>query len=68
MKHFQLEIPVQSLFSCPTVAEMARIVTEHQGRQLGDEGLENMLSKIESLSDEEARRLVSEDSSKGAKN
>ena len=68
IKHFQLEIPVQSLFSCPTVAEMARIVTEHQGRQLGDEGLENMLSKIESLSDEEARRLVSEDPSKGAKN
>jgi acyl-coenzyme A synthetase/AMP-(fatty) acid ligase/acyl carrier protein len=64
LKHFQLEIPVQSLFSCPTVAEMARIITQHQGRQLGDGELENILSKIESLSDDEARRLAGEEPSK----
>jgi amino acid adenylation domain-containing protein len=61
IKQFQLEIPLQSLFHSPTVAEMAAVITEHQGKQLGEKELERMLSEIEMMSDEEAnKRLVQE--------
>lgn len=60
IRHFQFEIPLQSLFSCPTVAEMAKLIAEHQGKRLGDEELRNILAELESLPDEEAVRLVGE--------
>jgi len=60
MQHFQLEIPLQALFQSPTVAEMAIVIAEHQSEQLGNEKLDNILNELESLSDEEAKRLVNE--------
>ena len=36
IKHFQLEIPLQSLLQSPTVAKMAAAITEHQERKLKD--------------------------------
>jgi amino acid adenylation domain-containing protein len=36
IKHFQFEIPFQSLFQSPTVAEMAAVITEHQERNPRD--------------------------------
>jgi hypothetical protein len=68
MEQFQLEIPLQALFQSPTVAEMAGVIAEYRYRKLGKNELENVLNDLESLSDEEAKRLVSEDSSKDSKN
>lgn len=64
IEQFQLEIPLQALFQSPTVAEMASVIVEHQYKKLGKIDLENILNELESLSEEEAKRLVSEDRSK----
>ena len=65
IKQFQLEIPLRSLFESPTVAEMSAVITEHQGKLLGKEELERLLSELELMSDEEAQQLVAKESVKG---
>jgi amino acid adenylation domain-containing protein len=65
IKQFQLQIPLQSLFRSPTTAEMAAVITEHQGKQLGEEELERMLLELESMSEEEAQQLVAKETVKG---
>jgi acyl carrier protein len=64
IKKFQLEIPLQSLFVAPTVAEMAAVIEAHRGKKVGEADLERMLADLESLSDDEARRLIAEESGK----
>ena len=64
IKQFQLELPLQSLFQSPTVAEMAAVITEHQGRLSGKEELERLLSELELMSDEEAQQLVAKETVK----
>jgi amino acid adenylation domain-containing protein len=61
IKQFQVDLSFQSLFQEPTVADMAAVITEYQGKQLGQEALARVLSELELLSDEEAQRLVSQD-------
>ena len=63
IRHFQVEIPLRALFQSPTIAEMAGVIVEHQRTQMGDVELEKILDNLESLSDEMAERLVSEDRS-----
>jgi acyl-CoA synthetase (AMP-forming)/AMP-acid ligase II/acyl carrier protein len=58
IKKFQLELPLQSLFQSPTIAEMAAVIGDHQGKQVEGQALERILSELESLSEEEARRLL----------
>jgi amino acid adenylation domain-containing protein len=58
LKTFQLEVPLQSLFQSPTVAKMALVITEHEGKKLDGNELNRILTELESLSDEEAQRLV----------
>jgi len=36
LQHFQLEIPLRSLFQLPTVAEMGTLITEHHARRLDE--------------------------------
>ena len=60
LKHFQLQISLQSLFQVPTIAQMAALITEHQGEQLKDGELERILDELESLSDEQAQRMLAE--------
>ena len=60
VNQFQLEIPLQSLFESPTVADMAAVITAHQGKALDPQGLITLLNELESLSDEEAQRFVRE--------
>jgi amino acid adenylation domain-containing protein len=60
IKKFQLELPLQSLFQSPTVAEMAAVIAEHQGTKLDERSLQQILNDLESLSEEEARRLLSD--------
>ena len=60
IKQFQIEVPLQTLFQAPTVAQMAAVITEHQGKQLASEELDRILKDLESLSEEEAQRLISD--------
>jgi len=64
IKHFRVKLPLQSLFQSPTVAEMATVIAEHQGKKLDQKELEDILVKLESLTDEEAERVVSDSVSK----
>jgi amino acid adenylation domain-containing protein len=58
IKQFQVEVPLQSLYQSPTVAEMAAAVTEHQAKKLSGADLDRVLAELESLSDHEAQRLL----------
>jgi hypothetical protein len=49
-----------SLFQSPTVAEMATVITKSNGRKLGEKDLDRLVTELESLSDEEARRLLAD--------
>jgi amino acid adenylation domain-containing protein len=60
VKKFQLQIPLQSLFQSPTIADMAAVITAHQGKTLDEQSLTKLLEDLELLSDEEAQRLVEE--------
>lgn len=60
LQEFQLEIPLQSLLQCPTVAALAAVINEYQGKKLGDAELERILTEIESLSNEQAQILVND--------
>jgi amino acid adenylation domain-containing protein len=61
IKTFQLELPVQAIFQSLTVAEMAGVIMEHQGRRLGEEKLMHMVDELEVLSDEEAQSLLAQE-------
>jgi acyl carrier protein len=59
IRSFQLDLPLQSLFQSPTVAEMAAVITASQSKELGEMELRRILTELDSLSDNEARdRLV----------
>jgi uncharacterized coiled-coil protein SlyX len=51
-------MPLQVLFQAPTVAAMSAVITEHQGKKLGEKKLNRILTELESLTDEEAKRLL----------
>jgi acyl carrier protein len=63
LEQYQLEIPLQSLFQSPTIAEMAAVISGHQGKRLDESQLAAILDELASLSDAEAERLVSESNS-----
>jgi len=60
---FQLELPVKLLFDSPTVAEMASVIAANQAKLATKDELERMLSEVETMSDEEARRRVNKSNS-----
>jgi hypothetical protein len=55
---FKVELPISFLLNSPTVAEMAVVISNHQGKKLGENELERVLTELESLSDEETIDLV----------
>ena len=57
----QVELPVQALFDAPTVAEMALLITQHQAQTRREEDIERMLTEVEALSDESAKKLSADD-------
>jgi hypothetical protein len=59
IKTFQLELSLPALFRAPTIAEMAAVITEHEGRKIGAEELDRILTELESLSEDEAERSLS---------
>jgi amino acid adenylation domain-containing protein len=60
--HFQLELPIQSLFQSPTVAEMASIIMENQTKNLDEENLRRIVAELELLSDDDAGHLIENES------
>ena len=62
IKQFQIEVALQSLFQSPTVSEMAVVITDHQAKALGEKDLERVLAELESMTDEEAKKLFAESS------
>ena len=58
IKTFQVEVRLQALFAAPTVAEMAAVITEHQAKKLGEQDLDRILAELESLSEDEATKLL----------
>jgi acyl carrier protein len=62
LKRFQVDIPLQSLFGSPTVSEMSTVITQYQGKKLGEKELNRILTEIEALSEEDSRRLLAEQS------
>jgi hypothetical protein len=59
IEQFRIEVPLKSLFQSPTVAAMAAVITEHQAEKLGTGDLDRIMAELESLSDEQAQRIVS---------
>ena len=55
---YQLEIPLQSLFQSPTIAEMAAVITEHHGKKLDERQLASVLDELASMSDADAQQVV----------
>jgi acyl carrier protein len=59
---FQVELPLRSLFESPTVAGLAAQVTEIRAKQTPPEDTASVLAELESLTDEEAQKLLSDQS------
>jgi acyl carrier protein len=57
---FAVELPLHSLFTCPTVASLADEVVRMMGAAEADETA-RLVVELEGMSDEEAERLLAED-------
>jgi hypothetical protein len=64
IKEFELEMSVRSLFRSPTVAEMAVVITDSWGQTLDGTKMTEILTELESLTDEETKRLSGEEVAK----
>jgi amino acid adenylation domain-containing protein len=62
IKKYQLEIPLQALFQSPTIVEMAAVITENEAKNLDQRELDRILSQLESLSDEDAKKVLASQS------
>jgi acyl-coenzyme A synthetase/AMP-(fatty) acid ligase/acyl carrier protein len=59
---FRVELPLESLLQASTVAAMAALIVEQQGKTPADPILVKMLEEVESMSEEEAQRMVTKGS------
>jgi hypothetical protein len=57
---FAVELPLHSLFTCPTVASLADEIVRMMGTAEADETA-RLVAELEGMSDEEAERLLAED-------
>jgi acyl carrier protein len=54
INEFHIELPLQVVFQSPTVARMARVITEYQAQVLGEGRLDGIVAELESIADESA--------------
>lgn len=57
---FAVDLPLHSLFTCPTIATLAEEIVRMMGDTEADETAK-LMSELEGMSDEEAERLLAED-------
>ena len=60
ISQFQLEIPLQSLFQSPTVAEMAVIIIQNRTKRASNAEPAGMLRDVEAMIEDVAQRHVDE--------
>jgi amino acid adenylation domain-containing protein len=61
LKTFRVELPFQILLQAPTVAELAKVVVQHQAMQTEADTVARLLAAVEALSDDEVRRRLSDE-------
>jgi len=61
IKTFQVEVPLRSLWESPTISDMAVVIVQNQAKEAEEEDLNRMLAELETLSDEQAQRLLSDE-------
>jgi hypothetical protein len=57
---YAIDVPLQGLFENPTIAHLATVVEELLMAAEGDAGVEELLSGIESLPEEDLRKMLAE--------
>jgi len=57
---FRVDLPPKALFDSPTVAEMAAVIETNLPKLATQEELDRILNEVEAISNEEAKRLLTE--------
>ena len=60
MTRFQVRPTLRALLEAPTVAEMALVILENRAGSMDEPKVDQLLSELDALSEEEARSLLSE--------
>jgi amino acid adenylation domain-containing protein len=58
---FHVALSLRRFFEAPTVAGLAMAITEHQAEKVKSDAVASLLAELEGRSDEEARRLLAEE-------